>query len=634
MTDFPSELRTRYQPLGEPRRGGMAQVYPCLDTFTNCLAGVKVFTGDFLRHPASGIDIQRFNQEAMILGGLRHPNIVRLLEHGFLNGQTPFYSMEWVEGLTLCEVLEGCRRESLESLLTPALFFSVATRLLAALHEVHRNGFLHRDVKPHNVMLTAEGGLKLIDFGLGKDLAKANGLTGAARFLGTPEYFSPEHLKPPVRDPRSDLFCTGWVLWCLSTGNKSPLADLEINEILSTLAQEHLFRNSLLSSIERYSFRLMGSQADTCRGVLQRLLTWSPRERFQTALEVSLELETAFPADLQEDLARPVSNLLTTLHLLRKTGTVQLQTEPDLPAVVGVARALLEEVEWLQFPEAVGYIGNFYGEVDECPPAAIGLTPFCISRYAVTASQFVAFIRDAAPPEKLLPVNEFSVLVLEDGRVICPAGCENLPVNCVSYAAALAYCRWLSERLGILVTLPTEAHWEAAASWDLDKGQKIPYPWGIAPEVSRAHLQRYWIDPWHTLAQVDAYSRGASPCGCVQMIGNVWEWCRDAYRPDAYDIFVISARSRRWLPNLFRRPGDGARVLPESHRAAVRRVARGVAWEPCVEGDHGSGRHSLRGGDFGTRIEQIRNSLRSHAPGDARLKFVGFRLASPGKIGT
>jgi predicted Ser/Thr protein kinase len=163
--------------------------------------------------------LDRFAREADILKQLKHPNIVRLIGHGRHQKKIPYYAMEYVEGLTLSDVLAKRERLPWEQVVT------LGKQLCAALQHAHEQGIVHRDVKPSNLMVLRDGTLKLTDFGIAKDL-DVTALTEANCTVGTASYMSPEQCKGERNiSHRSDLYSLGIVLYELLTGKKPFEAD-------------------------------------------------------------------------------------------------------------------------------------------------------------------------------------------------------------------------------------------------------------------------------------------------------------------------------------------------------------------------------------------------------------------------
>ena len=202
----------RYRVLREIGRGGMGVVYEALDERIGMRVALKL-----LGEPqASDAElVARFEREGAVLEALDHPNVVRLLERGRADGR-PFIAMELLDGVTLEEAIRRQGR------LEPAVAAAVAAPVASALGHVHERGYVRNDVKPGNIVLTGEGRVCLLDFGISRPRSAeaAEGglaLTRAFAFVGTPPYMAPEQFSGPA-DERSDVYALGVVLYRMLAG--------------------------------------------------------------------------------------------------------------------------------------------------------------------------------------------------------------------------------------------------------------------------------------------------------------------------------------------------------------------------------------------------------------------------------
>jgi serine/threonine-protein kinase len=200
---------TLEEKLGE---GGMGVVYRARHAMLRRPTAVKL-----LRPERMGdASLRRFEREVQLTAGLSHPNTVSVFDFGRTPEGVFYYAMEYLDGLTLDEVVGGDGPQP------PARVAHVLRQVLGALAEAHGVGLVHRDVKPGNVILCERGGLpdvaKVVDFGLVKDLEDEGGLTHEAALVGTPHYLAPEAIRSPGADARSDLYAVGAVAYFLLTG--------------------------------------------------------------------------------------------------------------------------------------------------------------------------------------------------------------------------------------------------------------------------------------------------------------------------------------------------------------------------------------------------------------------------------
>ncbi|MEU6997621.1 Stk1 family PASTA domain-containing Ser/Thr kinase [Nonomuraea sp. NPDC046570] len=202
-------LDGRYRIESRIARGGMATVYLALDTRLDRTVALKVMHGSLAEDPAF---VRRFIGEAKSVASLSHPNVVHVFDQG-TDGDVVYLSMEYVPGRTLRDVLRQRGRlpgrEALEIMIP----------VLAALGAAHQQGMVHRDVKPENVLLSDDGRVKVVDFGLARAIEATN-QTRTGVMIGTIGYMSPEQVTTGGADVRSDVYAAGIMLFELVTGQQ------------------------------------------------------------------------------------------------------------------------------------------------------------------------------------------------------------------------------------------------------------------------------------------------------------------------------------------------------------------------------------------------------------------------------
>ncbi|MFE9168393.1 Stk1 family PASTA domain-containing Ser/Thr kinase [Streptomyces kebangsaanensis] len=201
-------LDGRYRVDARIAAGGMATVYRALDTRLDRVLALKVM------HPTLAVDgsfVDRFIREAKSVARLAHPNVVQVFDQG-TDGSYVYLAMEYIAGCTLRDVL----RE--RGALQPRAALDILEPVLAALGAAHRAGFVHRDMKPENVLIGDDGRVKVADFGLVRSVDAVTNTTGAV--LGTLSYLAPEQIERGTAGPRVDVYACGVVLYEMLTGGK------------------------------------------------------------------------------------------------------------------------------------------------------------------------------------------------------------------------------------------------------------------------------------------------------------------------------------------------------------------------------------------------------------------------------
>ncbi|MEU9863198.1 Stk1 family PASTA domain-containing Ser/Thr kinase [Streptomyces sp. NPDC047971] len=206
-------LDDRYRVDARVAVGGMATVYRAVDTRLDRVLALKVM------HPDLATDatfVERFIREAKSVARLSHPNVVGVFDQG-ADGAYVYLAMEYVAGCTLRDVL----RE--RGALQPRAALDILEPVLAALGAAHRAGFVHRDMKPENVLIGDDGRVKVADFGLVRAVGSATNTTGSV--LGTVSYLAPEQIEHGTADTRADVYACGVVLYEMLTGGKPHSGD-------------------------------------------------------------------------------------------------------------------------------------------------------------------------------------------------------------------------------------------------------------------------------------------------------------------------------------------------------------------------------------------------------------------------
>jgi serine/threonine protein kinase len=198
-----------YDLVEKIAEGGMGAVYRARERATGKTVAIKIVSKHQTANP---VVMKRFEQEYNAASILNHPNIVRALDYGY-HGSLPYLVMEYVEGESL-----GVRLER-EKSLPEAEAIRIIAQVAQGLHRAHKQGLVHRDVKPDNILLTANGQAKLADLGLVKEMEADLNLTRTGRGLGTPHFMAPEQFRNAKNaDARCDIYSMAATLYMMVTG--------------------------------------------------------------------------------------------------------------------------------------------------------------------------------------------------------------------------------------------------------------------------------------------------------------------------------------------------------------------------------------------------------------------------------
>jgi beta-lactam-binding protein with PASTA domain len=247
--------------------GGMADVYLAEDQELGRRVALKLLNE---RHAADDQFVERFRREAQSAAGLNHPNIVSIFDRGRAEG-TYYIAMEYLDGRTLKELL-------VRNGPTPIpIAIDYARQILGALSFAHRNGIIHRDIKPHNIVVGGDGRLKVTDFGIAR--SGASQMTEAGSIVGTAQYLSPEQARGAPVDPRSDLYSLGIVLYEMLTGNVPFTGDTPVE-----IAMKHL------SQIPEPPSKQRPDVPHDLDAVVMRALAKDPDQRYGSTEEMDADL--------------------------------------------------------------------------------------------------------------------------------------------------------------------------------------------------------------------------------------------------------------------------------------------------------------------------------------------------------
>ena len=209
----------RYRINARIGHGGMAEVYEATDIINKNLVAIKFIKEDVMRN---AVNIKRFQNEALIAASLNHPNIVKVYNHGTLNG-VPYMANEYIKGQNLKDVLDF--RGPLN--IVEAVGYMI--QLTDALYFAHQHGIIHRDVKPENIYVMSDGTIKLGDFGIAQAEGVESSFTKTSEIIGSVHYLAPEIAKGEQASSKSDIYAAGVVFFELLTGHPPFERDTAVN---------------------------------------------------------------------------------------------------------------------------------------------------------------------------------------------------------------------------------------------------------------------------------------------------------------------------------------------------------------------------------------------------------------------
>ena len=201
-------LLGRYEILEKIGEGGMAIVYKAKDRLLNRYVAIKILRPEFTKDDQF---IENFRKESQAAAGLSHPNIVNVYDVG-KEGNINFIVMELIDGKPLSQLLEEKGKLNYKEAI------NITRQVASALSLAHKNQIIHRDVKPHNILITSSGTAKLADFGIARAVSRASIEEGNDKIMGSVHYFSPEQARGAYVDERSDIYSLGIVLYEMLTG--------------------------------------------------------------------------------------------------------------------------------------------------------------------------------------------------------------------------------------------------------------------------------------------------------------------------------------------------------------------------------------------------------------------------------
>jgi serine/threonine protein kinase/beta-lactam-binding protein with PASTA domain len=369
----PRLLGDRYELDGVVGRGGMAEVYRARDLRLDRIVAVKTLRTDLARDQTFQA---RFRREAQSAASLNNPSIVAVYDTGedlSTGSSIPFIVMEFVDGRTVRDLLiEGHR-------LLPERTLEIVSGVLRALEYSHQAGIVHRDIKPGNVMVTRNGDIKVMDFGIARAMSDDQAtMTQTAQVIGTAQYLSPEQARGERVDARSDLYSTGCLMYELLTGRPPFTGDSPV-----AIAYQHVRENPVPPS------RLDPTLPPWADSIVLKAMAKSPNDRYQSAAEMQADIQRA-ASGMQVAAAMPTR--VDRYDYPQRTQQLGPQT------MMGAAPTTVSPYQQTGYPtgyqQPYGYGSGGYdgGDTDQQHRGGRRWLPWLISGLVVLAAIIVAVI--------------------------------------------------------------------------------------------------------------------------------------------------------------------------------------------------------------------------------------------------
>jgi formylglycine-generating enzyme required for sulfatase activity/predicted Ser/Thr protein kinase len=554
-------------------RGGMATVYKAYEAGPDRYVALKVLPSEFLHDP---VFADRFRREARLIARLEHPAIVPLYAYG-VDEQVPWMAMKLVEGGPLSSLLRAGR-------LDPERAVSILRGVAEALEFAHSQGVIHRDVKPHNVLLE-EARVFLADFGVARAVEGSTLVTPTGLLVGTPEYMAPEQARGASPDGRSDTYALGVIAYEMLTGRvpftaATPMAVL-IKHLLEPIPAPR--KEDVPEPVARALLKCLAKHPED---------RWESPTAFVRALERAAAVSAVARTRVMSDrpparVAAPDAPTLVQAERTERSGVSGLEAaglrvlrvdHPWYPP--SLASATWQCAKRLGVPVAVE---------DVATGIALVLVPD--GEFWMGASADVEEPPSEERPRRRVVVRAFYLgigpVTQEQWQRVIPMGESRFrgatrPMENVSWNDTLAFLERANRgRQGPLLRRPTEAEWERAARG----GTQTSQWWGTEHHEGMANCAEPRVFSFGSTSAVGQYA--ANAFGLLDVLGNVWEWCQD-----------------RWHPDLRQVHEDGRAVEHGNERI---RVARGGAWD--------------------TKPNQLRVSARLPSARDNRRDDIGLRCA-------
>lgn len=307
--------------------GGMANVYRAYDSIDDRTVAVKILRDEHMQNDEL---LRRFRNESKAIAVLSHPNIVKVYDVSF-NEDIQYIVMEYIDGITLKEYIEQQKVLRWKE----AVHFTV--QILRALQHAHDKGIVHRDIKPQNIMLLADGTIKVADFGIAR-FARASQQTVTDKAIGSVHYISPEQAKGDVTDEKSDIYSVGVMLYEMTTGKLPFDAESPVSVALQQIQSQPKTPRSINPDIP-----------EGLEDIIIRAMQKDPARRYQSAAEMLRDIDefkrdptVSFEYKYTEPEEMSITeNFAKTAKKTKKIKDEQVRSAPVVPVLTGITVAFI-----------------------------------------------------------------------------------------------------------------------------------------------------------------------------------------------------------------------------------------------------------------------------------------------------
>jgi serine/threonine protein kinase len=541
-----------YTLLHELGHGGMAIVYLAEHQLLHNQVAIKVLNKEYVHNENIR---KRFLAEARNMFRMSHPNIIKVSDL-IEDGDTVAFVMEYIEGETLKESLEAKGKLSDEELKF------VFNQMLDAVGYVHEQKLVHRDIKPSNFMVTPSGNVKLMDFGIAKNMDALNAeytQTGTGIQMGTPMYMSPEQIKSTKAVTNaSDIYSLGVVLWQMVAGFKP----YDQNELSLPEIQVSILKQALPKT---------GN--DFWDFIIQKSTEKDVEKRFLSCFSIIEELNRTQDIEIEEKV------ILNFVYNLKWDKTFSKSKQPACKIDELGIEFISVECGTFQMRSTESIFKSIH---------QVTLDGYYISKYPITQAQW----------QKVMGVNPSYY----------SANGDDCPVDNVSWIDCQMFIKKINKQLGCNYRLPTESEWEFAARGGIkSKGFKYSgsdtiedVTWYSENRHIKLEKGSFWdLSKKEEIKWLGTYPVGEkkpNELGLHDMSGNVWEWCADWF--GAYPLI--------------------AQTNPKGPGSGTNRVNRGGSWgsnaKYCRISRRNSNSSDLRSNYLGFRLVSPINKDLSYPP--------------------